>query len=75
MIDVNERATKRVFTKLYIEPLYKRLNDSVTKVEYVVATPSNEEYIIIWYESGFRKQLCVTADSLKAMILDTLMKA
>lgn len=72
---VNERAEKRVFTKLYIEPLYKRLNSEITKVEYVVATPSNEEYIIIWYESGFRRQICVTANSLKAMIIDSIMKA
>lgn len=74
-MNVTERAEKRVFTKLYIEPLYKRLNNDITKVEYVIATPNNEEYIIIWYESGFRRQLCVTADSLKAMVIDTIAKA
>lgn len=73
-----EKAEKRVFTKMYIEPLLKRLNKDIINCEYVVATPSNAEYVNIYFKSHYetqapyRKQVNVSADSLKAMISDIL---
>lgn len=75
--------TKREFVKQYLEPMIKALNENVTKVEYVKATPSNEEYVNVWYTWGdgfnqtqsFRKQICVTANSNQAIVTDVLKRA
>lgn len=75
--------TKREFTKKLLEPLVKEITSyNVSKLEYVKATPSNEEYVLVWYEwddgfgqkQSFRKQICVTADSLSAMAVDVINK-
>lgn len=75
--------TKKDFVKQYLEPMVKALNKNVTKVEYVKATPSNEEYVNVWYTwddglgqtQSIRKQICVTANSNQAIATDVLKRA
>lgn len=72
--------TKRDFVATRLQPLVQAINENVTRLEYVKATPSGEEYVNVWYTwddglgqtQSFRKQVCVTADSLSAMTTDVL---
>lgn len=73
---------KQEFTRNYLAPLLRRLNENIYDVIYKVDKKTNEEYVIISYRwddemgnyQGISKKICVTADSLSAMTTDVLNK-
>lgn len=73
-----EQFTKRAFVKTYLEPLIKRIDTDILTCEYVKATPSNEEYVNVWFNSRFpngtpyRRQICVTANSIAYIAIDVI---
>ena len=69
---MNEQERKAAFTKQELLSLCKKVNDHVIDMNYLIATPSNEEYVEVVFKDFYRKRICVTCDSLKAMTRDVL---
>lgn len=69
---MNEQEKKLVFTKKELLSLCKKVNENVIDMNYLIATPSNEEYVEVVFKNFYRKRVCVTEDSLKAMTNDVL---
>lgn len=66
-----EKQYKKEFTKMHLQPLLKEINNSIIKVEYAV-TQYKEEYIIVTFNTLYIKKICVTANSIKAIVIDCL---
>lgn len=62
---------KEFFVKQYLQPLMQNLEINVKSVDYFLYE-NNEEFIIITYLNEYQKKKCVTADSLKALVVDAL---
>ena len=69
---MNEHEKKLLFTKQELLSLCKKVNEKVIDMNYLIATPSNEEYVEVIFKDFYRKRICVTCDSLKAMTNDVL---
>ncbi len=69
---MNEHEEKLVFTKQELIALCKKVNENIIDMNYLIATPSNEEYVEVIFKNLYRKRICVTCDSLKAMTNDVL---
>lgn len=57
-----------------LEELILLIKPHFRKLEYVIATPSNKEYVLAWTKENVRYQICVTADSEMALVLDVIEK-
>lgn len=68
---MNEKQRKEEFVKDYLKPLLCNAQCEVTNAEYTVLD-NGEEYVIVTYNSGFTKRICVSADSLRAIAIDVL---
>lgn len=68
---------KENFVRDYLKPLLKRINNDILSVQYIV-DKNKEEYVIITYNLVFPSgnqmfsKICVTADSLQAIVEDTI---
>lgn len=62
---------KSDFIEFSVFPLVHRIDDSVAALEYLMDELS-EEYCVITFESGYKKKVCISADSEKAIVVDTL---
>lgn len=69
---MNEQEKKLVFTRQELFSLCKKINENIIDMNYLKATPSNEEYIEIVFKNFYRKLVCVTCNSLKAMTHEVL---
>lgn len=69
---MKEHENKRLFTNNELLSLSKKINENIIDMNYLIATPSNEEYVEIIFKDLYRKKVCVTCDSLKAMTNDIL---
>ena len=67
-----EILDKGNFVAFELFSLCKKINCDIMQMRYVVASPSQEEYVEVVYKNNYRQRICVTADSLYAMSLDTL---
>ena len=63
---------KRNFVELALTHLCKSINEEISCLEYVNDERNNEEYVIVHYYNGSKIMICVTGDSLKAIIYDVL---
>ncbi len=68
---MNEKQRKTEFVKNYLKPLLCNAQCEVKDAEYTVLD-NDEEYVIVTYNSGFTKRICVSADSLRAITIDVL---
>ena len=66
-----EIRKKTSFIHAELELLCKKVNTNVDYLEYEKAS-NEEEYIIIHYNNGYTKKVCITADSFKAITMDVL---
>lgn len=66
---MNEQQRKTKFVKEHLAPLLRAMQCEVLDAEYT-ALDNGEEYVIITYTSGFTKRICVSADSLRAIVID-----
>ena len=53
-----------------LEELLKLCRLSVASAEYV--QEGYDEYVIVTHENGYKRKVCVTCDSGKAMIMDVV---
>ena len=61
---------KKEFVKNYGELLAKHGIQNIAKMEYI--QDGYEEYAEITYQNGFTKRVCITADSLWCILVDTV---
>lgn len=70
--------TKTGFVREYLYPLLHEIDSNIVSAEYVKATPSNEEYVNVYYATTnmqyMRIQICVTANSKQAIVTDVIKK-
>ncbi len=66
---MDEKQRKEKFVKEKLTPLLRAMQCEISNAEYTVLD-NGEEYVIITYKSGFTKRICVSADSLRAIVID-----
>lgn len=77
MKNAYQYVKKQEFVSKYLQPLVKELNKDILFIKYIV-TEKYEEYIKLTFDDVFPSgeqmtaYICVTADSLKAIVTDTL---
>lgn len=69
---VKESARKAKFVAEYLSPLLRAAGLNINNAEYRKYPDSNEEIVTVKYESGFARDICVTADSFVAIVADVL---
>lgn len=66
-------ATKKTgFVCNYLSPLLRAAGLNISNAKYRKHPDSNEEIVTVTYESGFTRDICVTADSYIAIVADVL---
>lgn len=63
---------KSDFIEFSLQPFIQRLEDSVESLSYEYDKGTAEEYCIITYKNGYKRRVCITADSEKAITNDVL---
>jgi len=63
---------KSDFIEFSLQPFIKRLEDDIEKLSYEYDSASSEEYCNIFYKNGYKRKICITADSEKAITKDVL---
>lgn len=66
---MNEKQRKAKFVAEKLTPLLRAMQCEISNAEYTVLD-NGEEYVIITYTNGFTKRICVSADSLRAIVID-----
>ncbi len=69
---IDETEQKTEFVKNYLSPLLRAAGVRVDNAKYRKHPESHEKIVTVTYESGFARDVCVTADSLRAIIADVL---
>ncbi len=66
-------AMKQIFVENPLAAVLREIDENVESVSYYCANePSFEEYVIIDFAGGGIKRVCITADSLTAVVRDVL---
>lgn len=63
---------KSDFVEFSLQPFIQRLDEGIERLEYEYCEDTLEEYCVIYYKNGFRRKVCITADSEKAITNDVL---
>lgn len=63
---------KSDFIEFSLQPFIQRLDDSVESLSYEYDNGTAEEYCVITYKNGYKRRVCITADSEKAITNDVL---
>ena len=69
---VNEYARKGAFVEKYLSPMLAAADMRIERASYRCHIATGEEYVDIIYIGGHKRRVCVTADSLQALILDVM---
>lgn len=69
---IEEMNEKSDFIKEVYLPLAQRINDSIVDMDYVYDSRRYEELLVIAYDNGYRKIICITCDSLRAIVFDSI---
>mgnify|MGYP007000564292 FL=1 len=70
--EIYEKTEKTNFTKQNLLPLCSKIDMRIIDMNYLFEEQSKEEYIEVVYDNSYKKRVCVTADSLRAMTRDVL---
>lgn len=65
-----ERVKKTAFVKNYLSPLLRAAGICVRDAEYTKNEKTGEEIVTITHTNGYKREKCVTADSLIALVRD-----
>ena len=65
-----EKQAKKDFVSQNLSPLLRRADREIYSAEYDI--DSNDEFVTITYANGYKKAVCVTGDSLIALIADVI---
>lgn len=68
---ISEVIIKTKFVKHELKSLCKKINPKIENLTYYIET-NYEEYVIIKFLNGYEKKVCVSCDSLKAIVIDVL---
>lgn len=63
---------KSDFIEFSLQPFIKRLDDGVESLSYEYDKGTAEEYCNIIYQNGYKRRVCITADSERAITNDVL---
>lgn len=63
---------KSDFVEFSLEPLIKRIDESVERLEYEYSEETLDEYCVISYKNGFRRKVNISGDSEKSIVFDVL---
>lgn len=69
---MNEYARKGAFVEKYLSPMLAAADMQIERASYRYHIATGEEYVDIIYIGGHKRRVCVTADSLQALILDVM---
>lgn len=69
---MNEYARKGAFVEKYLSPMLAAADMQIERASYRCHIATGEEYVDIIYIGGQKRRVCVTADSLQALILDVM---
>lgn len=70
--ELNDYARKGEFVAKYLSPMLAAADMNVETATYRCHVDTHEEYVDIVYKGGHKRRVCVTADSLQALILDVM---
>lgn len=68
--NADEITQKRAFVRGYLSPLLQVAGLNVKNAIYNYNSRSREETVTVTYNNGFKREICVTADSLRAIVTD-----
>lgn len=71
---LKEMQEKANFIDTEYLALAKKINKNIIGMTYVYDSNTYEEILVIEYKGGYTKKLCITCDSLKAIVWDTIIK-
>ena len=63
---------KSDFIEFSLQPFIKRLEDGVESLSYEYNKDTRDEFCIIQYKNGYKRKVCITADSERAITNDVL---
>lgn len=69
---MSEYGKKAAFVEKYLSPLLVAADMQIKSASYRCHIATSEEYVDIIYIGGHKRRVCVTADSLQALILDVM---
>ena len=70
----SETTQKTAFVHNYLSPLLRAARLNIENAKYTACPKTREETITVTYTNGFTRDICVTADSLRAIITDVMSK-
>lgn len=70
--ELNDYAHKGEFVAKYLSPMLAAADMHIKDATYRCHIDTHEEYVDIVYIGGHKRRVCVTADSLQALILDVM---
>lgn len=70
--ELNDYARKGEFVTKYLSPMLAAADMNVENATYRCHIDTHEEYVDIVYKGGHKRRVCVTADSLQALIFDVM---
>ena len=70
--ELDDYARKGEFVTKYLSPMLAAADMNVESATYRCHVDTHEEYVDIVYKGGHKRCVCVTADSLQALILDVM---
>lgn len=65
-------VVKNDFIEFSLQSFIQRLDDGVESLSYEYDEGTAEEYCNITYKNGYKRRVCITADSEKAITNDVL---
>lgn len=63
---------KSDFIEFSLQPFIQRLDEGVESLSYEYDDGTAEEYCNITYKNGYKRKVCITADSERAITNDVL---
>lgn len=63
---------KSDFIEFSLQPFIQRLDESVELLSYEYDSGTAEEYCNITYKNGYKRKVCITTDSERAITNDVL---
>lgn len=63
---------KSDFIEFSLQPFIKRLDDGVESLSYEYNDGTHDEFCVIQYKNGYKRRVCITADSERAITNDVL---
>lgn len=71
---IEEMTEKSNFIKRQYLALAKCINHDIVDMDYVFDSRKYEELLVITYKNDYKKTVCITCDSLRAIVFDSIIK-